>query len=406
MLLKPNKIQVMLLSVYMTVFLNTIGYAIIMQTIFKVLRNPSYGLVTLQHLQHGGQYFTPIALGFGSLGVIIGGFLIGELSDLLGRKQALITCAFLSTLSFTLMAFSMYEKLFLLLILGNILNGIASSSQSITQALVTDITVKIKKRAVRMSFDTFARVLALIFGPLMGQLLTNSKVVSWFNLTTPFIFGAIASSFSLLLVIFFLPENTSPIKTRSLRNTKFFFPLTKPIVILFLVTFSVQFSESQYIQYSYPFLSHFNFSWNTRALLHSLNSIYIGLGLIIVFPLLARKFSLKNILYFSLILMLIGMFVILFSNSTTIWLANFIWSMGIALYFPPLLSFLGDEIELANRGKVYCWNMALIGLAWLISGFTSVWLSHFYFNLPIIVSFLVIFLTTLIFPKKKDKSIN
>jgi len=361
--------------IYSCVFLNALGYTMIVMLIFKLIENPNYGFVSSAQLLHRGIYFSAVALGWGSLGAMIGGWITGPVADFLGRKLALLYCTALTTISFLVMAYAVIDHNILLLLIGNAINGLASNNQPVTQAFIADIKWPTPREcSVRMSYDTLARVLAMIAGPLMGQLLSRQ---AWgFNLSTPFVVSAVFAAATILLVWFFIPkdydQHLARIKPKKLSaNTGTLKPLT--LVALLCISFLVQFANAQFVQYLYPFLGHLHFSWNERVIFGSLGGVFVAIGLWILYPMLSKKISLTGIIAISLFGLTLAMFAMITHNRTILWLGNILWSIGVACYFPPLLAKLA-MINENFKGTIFCVNLSFIGFAWYLSGFTSVYL--------------------------------
>ncbi len=396
--------------IYSSVFLNAMGYAMTVQLIFKLLREPSYGFISSYALVHGGLYAAAFALGWGSIGAFLGGLSFGSLSDLIGRKYGLLLCTLLCCLSFCLMVAAIELGSLMLLLVGNFVNGIASANQSVTQAYIADIPWRDDRQcSVRMSFVTLAYAAAFVVGPLLGQFLINPHWVPWFRLSTPFITGALLTVLAFVLIAWFLPKDRfyrqpsvqlaySSAVTKMLVETG-----SQPqqqstcaLLLLFVISFLFQFVISQFAQYTFPFLASLGFNWNERALLGSFVGIITMVSFAFIYPLWVRYYPVHRILYLSGLLMLLGLIGISLSSSVGIWVWTIPWVIGMACYMPALLAVLNMNSHWRAKGLVYGVNIAMMSIAWYVTAFTGTALGQINNELPLYCNIAILVIVLMI----------
>ena len=142
-----------------------------------------------------------------------GAAILGDLSDQIGRKKSLIICLVGAFVSYLLTAFSVSLQSLTLLIIGRIIAGFTSGSQPIAQAAIIDLSTPDTK-ARNIGYILLTLSLGFVFGPLLGGILADKDLVSWFNFATPFYFAAIISFFNILLLWWlfnetFISKNTT-----------------------------------------------------------------------------------------------------------------------------------------------------------------------------------------------------
>ena len=176
-----------------------------------------------------------------------------------------------------------------------------------------------------------------------------------------------------------------------------------------LVFFLAQTSWAEFYQYFYIYLkNNFNFSQNNLAIYNALLGVYLIFGLLIIYPFLIRLVSFRRSVTLSLFLALIGAILIGWIHSPlSLWLGAIPLSLGIGLYFPSLLTLFSDHSSTTDQGWIMAVSMALLGIAWLITGFSAIFLSHITPHLPMQVMGGLLFLAMglMIFENFKKNSI-
>ncbi len=410
-----------LMTLYLAVFLNSFGYFITIPVLVNLIADPHAGILPAGLRSSVGDYIFSIVLGAGSLSHIICAPLLGRWSDLIGRKKVLIICTVFMLAGFLLPAISLILSSLTLFLLGNILNGIASINQPLAQAAITDISPNQKNKALRFSMDTIVICFAMVTGPVIGDVLSNKNLVSWFSNTTPFFAAAILACLALILIITVLPETNLQIKNINspdllyLRNKNFIsafldaFKLSPSLTRCLLVFFLAQTSWAEFYQYFYIYLkNNFNFSQNNLAIYNALLGVYLIFGLLIIYPFLIRLVSFRRSVTLSLFLAFIGAILIGWIHSPlSLWLGAIPLSLGIGMYFPSLLTLFSDHSSTTDQGWIMAVSMALLGIAWLITGFSAIFLSHITPHLPMQVMGGLLFLAMglMIFENFKKNSI-
>lgn len=389
MISKPK--WLILATLYLAVFLNSFGYFITIPVLVDLIANPHAAILSPETRHLLGNYIFSIVLGAGSLSHILCAPLFGRWSDQIGRKKVLILCTAFMLLGFILPAISLILSSLSLFLLGNILNGIASINQPLAQAAITDISPNVKNKAMRFSVDTVVICVAMVTGPLLGNVLSNPHYVTWFNNTTPFWAASILATIALILIMTVLPETHTTQQSRlSLNSHNTFrafldaFKLSPSLSRGLLVFLLAQTSWAQFYQYFFMYLKlDYQFSDNALAIYNALLGVYLIIGLLIIYPILIYFTSFRRSVSFSLFLALLGALLIGFVHTQlALWLGAIPLSLGIGLYFPSLLTLFSNQTEKSNQGWILAFSMSLIGIAWLITGFTAIALSHVSADFP------------------------
>lgn len=199
--------------VLFTIFVDLIGFGIIIPIIPQLLANPASEFFLLPKGQSIQQGY--ILLGFllasYSIAQFLGAPILGQLSDKYGRKKILAICLAGTSISYVVFAFGILTRNIPLLFLSRSFAGLTGGSISVAQASIADFTAP-QDRAKNFGLMGAAFGLGFIIGPYLGGKLSDPSFVSWFNPATPFWFAAILAFLNFLSLLFIFPETNKNIK--------------------------------------------------------------------------------------------------------------------------------------------------------------------------------------------------
>lgn len=196
-----------LLIIFITIFIDLLGFGIVIPILPDFLKNE-------------------LSISESSIGLTIGVFSLmqfvftpvwGSLSDVYGRKPILAISLFGNVISYLVMAlvFSGIINSFTVLVLSRVFAGIFSGNLSAAQSVISDITTR-EERSKGMGLMGAAFSLGFVFGPSLGGVLSYN-----FGYGVPIFLSSIFSltAFILCIVLFkeTLPED---IRKSNKRNFK------------------------------------------------------------------------------------------------------------------------------------------------------------------------------------------
>ena len=211
--------------IFFTILLNALGFGILIPVIPLLLADPS-----------SAYYMLPAGLTL-KQGYIIFGFLVaaysfmqfiatpvlGQFSDKYGRKKILAISLAGTLISYVIFAIGIVIKNIPLLFISRAIDGITGGNISVAQAVVADVTTP-QNRSKNFGIIGSAFGIGFIVGPFLGGILSDEKLVSWFNAAMPFWFAAFLSAINVMVVIaclsetFKLQKYKNIIWSQSLRN--------------------------------------------------------------------------------------------------------------------------------------------------------------------------------------------
>lgn len=308
------------------------------------------------------------------LGMFFGASLLGDVSDHCGRKKTLIICMLGIALGFLLMMLGTLIGWIALFLIGRLLTGLMAGAQPIAQASIVDIS-DAKSKALNMSFVTFAVIMGVAFGPMIGGLFADRNLFSVFGYYLPLVVFAIMAVIAALWIAFAFQETTQKVENKTaihwLRPFKNFTEGLRHrwIGALIWIFFIFQVGFSVYFQFMLVKLQkEFEFTVFTMGLFTGFLGINFMLALLVI---MKRVVHLIRIEYLSLVTMLgTGLAILIsayLSSLIAIWiLAIFVGMLDIIAYTAALTSF-SNATDASRQGWALGIATASMALAWLIS---------------------------------------
>lgn len=197
-----------LIPLYFIILIDNLGVSLIIPVLIPISYDADIGI-----MGSGGtstrDLFYGVAIGSYSLAMFFGAPLLGSLSDHFRRKKTLLLCLLGMALSYVLTIWGLMRQDVPLFVAGRIIGGLFSGSLPVAQAAILDVTPK-ERRVNSIGVIMFCVSSGYVVGPLIGGYLSDSALVSWFDLTTPFVFVAGITLLNLLVLLVAYREDAAP----------------------------------------------------------------------------------------------------------------------------------------------------------------------------------------------------
>lgn len=197
--MKSNRILPVL---FITLLLDMIGIGMLIPIIPSLFTDPSSHSFLLGGYSVSSRYVIAglVTAIFGFM-QFVASPILGELSDMYGRKKLLTIGVAVLAISQLLFATGIAFGSLLLLFVSRAIAGIAGANFSIAQAAIADVTLP-EDRARNFGLIGAAFGIGFILGPLLGGVLAGATG----NPSVPFVCAGILGIVNVLLVTFFLSE--------------------------------------------------------------------------------------------------------------------------------------------------------------------------------------------------------
>jgi len=276
---------------------------------------------------------------------------LGRLSDRIGRKPVITSMLVVSFFAYMLYAFATN---YWIALFARCVAGIGGGSLSAAQAYIADVTDK-SERAKGMGLIGTAFGVGFVLGPFIGGAL------SVYGFLVPNLAAAGFSLIAFFIAHFVLDESLQfrsdePRGKTSLFNIEGYIAAFSKretgalITIFFILTFSIANTYGTAPILGYRML---------KLTDSQIGYLFGVIGLITIFVqgyligVLTRKYEEKSLLYFGIIIMTIGLFLIPQSNSLLLLIIFFGFTMfGVAILSPVIFSLVSQAASPTEQGKV------------------------------------------------------
>jgi len=381
-----------LLAIVFTVFLDLLGYGIVIPVIAPLFLSASTGLFPVG---------TSEQIRLATMGLLIAMFplfqffsapVLGTLSDRFGRKKPLMLCILGTGFGYLLFGIGILTHQLWLLFLGRIIDGITGGNISIAMSAIADISTS-KSKPKNFGLIGMAFGVGFIIGPFLGGKLSDPELVSWFNFATPFWFAAILCLANLFVVARLFPETLKERITRkvslSTGFTNLYNAFTTPKVRgIFIVSFLVTFAFSLFTQFIQVFLLK-EYSWNQSRIgeYFAYIGVCVALAQVLLIGRVSARYRPGQVLSFSIFFLAISLFVTILPTAGWMMyaIAPFI-AVFNGLSTPNLTTVISDLAPASSQGEILGINQSVQAMAQAIPPIIGGLIVAQYHTYPIIAS--------------------
>jgi MFS family permease len=310
------------------------------------------------------------------IGEVIGSPILGDLSDLIGRRKVLLWGLIGSIFSLGLCAISLWNGWFLLFLAGQLLTGFFSGKQSMAQAAIAEIDTGTK--AQKLAFLSVLGGIAWIAGPYLGGYLLEEPFVALGGYIWPSILGCGIFVLTLLCTYFFFEDLYEP-QTNKVPLTKFIrgignlFSVTFRERVFFLFLMNLLGWYLVIVSISYFLIQKFDLSHSEVGIFNSYVALCFTFGGILGTTWVLHRYRAKKILFWMQILGAFGLFSLFGSEKVAeLWIYLAIPAITEALIYPAYQTMLSDQTHEKTQGKMFGLINAVNGVcqilaAWILA---------------------------------------
>lgn len=159
-------------SLCLVLFIDSFCIGCIMPALSDLLLNPEKSFLCIQTSRLLRHFYYNLAISLPTIFICIGALILGALSDLIGRKIALLIGLFGIAISCLFSAIGIKTHNIILFLIGRVLMGIMDGNEAVAQACMADLSDN-KGKAINMSYVSLAISLGFILGPLFSTILNR-----------------------------------------------------------------------------------------------------------------------------------------------------------------------------------------------------------------------------------------
>lgn len=300
-----------ILILFFTLLLDMIGFGMIIPIIPVLFTDASSPSFLLQGYSIASQYyFSGFIAALYGLMQFIAAPILGELSDVYGRKRLLIFGVAVLALSQIMFGFGVSVGSLAMIIVSRACGGLAGANFSVAQAAIADITEP-KDRAKNFGLIGAAFGAGFILGPLIGGFIADMFPHLG---AAPFLFAGVLGLVNVAMLALFLPE------THHVRSERQTITLWKGVRNIRQALGDADarpvFTANFFYQVGFAFftsfigillVSKFSFSASEIGVFFGIVGVWIMITQVIILRVLAKKYSERTILWVSLPLLAVGL---------------------------------------------------------------------------------------------------
>jgi len=231
------------IALLFVVFVDLLGQGLVFPIINALIMEPSSSFLpetasnASRHLNYG------LVIGIFFLLWFLGAPYISKLSDVIGRRNAILICLLGALAGYAITIIALYKSSLWLLILGRGITGFTAGNQPIAQAAMVDVSVDDADRARNMGYIITGVSFGLVGGPILGGVLSDPNLIGAdATLTLPFYAALALVLIAILLVVVFFKEPEHKHQPFAFRPTEIFqllwrvteYPLVMRLTAVFL----------------------------------------------------------------------------------------------------------------------------------------------------------------------------
>jgi DHA1 family tetracycline resistance protein-like MFS transporter len=198
-MIKKNRFS--LISIYLTFFVDNLGWAIVFPIFAPYFIDPNNVLFSPDVLLGTRTMILGFFLMAFSLGQFFGAPLIGEYADKHGRKKALAVTVFFTLIGMALSAWSMSRYDLNWLFVGRLITGVFAGNTSVCLSCISDLSEDEKIKIKRFGYLSTIAGLAFVLGAFAGGKMADKSINSSFSASVPLWLAAALSLVNFVFVL-------------------------------------------------------------------------------------------------------------------------------------------------------------------------------------------------------------
>lgn len=367
--MKPQHSKLLIASLLLIVFLDSIGWGIIYPVLSPILLHNTNHIFPATTSIDVRNFWYEAMIGFYMLCMFIASPLLGSLSDRFGRRSVLTLSMLGNAVGFCVCGLGVLHSSLLLLTVGRVVSGFTAGSLPIAQAAMMDISTP-EQKPKRLSFVTLANVTGFAVGPVIGALCLDWTSLGVFSFSLPLWLIACLALLGGILIFTTLPETfvgCNAVKINPLTGFVNLFKAFKQkatrrlclTFLFFMLSWAMFFSTVPL-----DLTEHFAFSSTVVGYFISFIAVFLGVGVIYIMPYLLKIARLQTIARYSFVSLLVGMLVFMLSSSEVVLWLSMIFTVAVPFAYIAIASLLSEAVTGNEQGMIMGVLGSLIAFTW------------------------------------------
>ncbi|MEM6762199.1 MAG: MFS transporter [Pseudomonadota bacterium] len=319
---------------------------------------------------------------------------MSQLSDLIGRKSAILVCLCGALFGYALTIAALYLESVPLLVLGRAITGLTAGNQPIAQAALIDGSVDEADRGRNMGYVITATSGGLLLGPLIGGVFSDPRILGSFaSLQLPFFVAlGLVGACIVCVTVFFkdLREERQPVRIRPLEVFDTLLRIRNHPTVLRLAAVMLLFHITNTLFYIF-IGNYLQSEFGIRTFGTSLVMLTIGVALALSSTFLVapaqKRFNKKTILYANFAVWFIATILVsVLPTAPLNFIPVFAFYFIFGISYPTFLSLFSLSVSDEEQGWVMGMTLAVFTLCGGVVSLFGSWLIATNLELPFYVA--------------------
>lgn len=360
-------------------FLDFMGIGLVFPMFASMLFDPQIPLLAPDTSEGVRGMWMGFLISLAPLTQFFGSPILGIISDQRGRKNVILLGLMCGLLGYLLAILGVYMYKLWLLFLYRLLFGISASTMTVVQAAIADMS-RVEEKPRRFALYNMALGFGFTIGPFLGGKLSDPSFFSWFNMSTPFVFGAIVTALNISFLHWKFRETRLVEKAARIDLFKGFRDVKKAIFhpilsVTFVSLFAFHFGWDYFFEFIPVYLKRFfDYTRGEVGTYYAYMGFMYALSTGLLIRPFVKRFKASRLLMFSMLTSSLYTFLGSFINHPFyFWFYIPLLNFFLALFFPVASTFISDQATDDSQGEVFgiyhsVESLALV-LSPLLSGF-------------------------------------
>lgn len=378
-----------ILPLFIVIFIGFVGYSLTITILTPLILEEGHRVLSSIPVTSDPTIVLGIVLAIYPIGQFFGAPIVGALSDRFGRRPVLLISLSITTLCFGGLGYAIHIHNLSLFVVISLIMGLAEANIATAQSAVADVSTE-ENRTRMFAYINLSASGAFVIGPLLGGVLADPDIVSWFSNSTPYwaVFIVLIGTVIFTFTVF---KETRPKEKRTeVSYTQAFTNLLRVfrpgrLRIIYLVNFLIYLSIFGFFR-AFPMylVEHFGMDVTTLAKYIAWNAVPVVIGSLWLTGYLSTLHKPRTIAIYSTLFF--GLFNLLFiipQSTTMLYFSLFLPGLALAVALPVSASMISLTAGEEAQGRALGNNLSLEVGAEVLSGLAAGFLAAYMIRLPI-----------------------
>ncbi len=379
---------VRILPLYIVIFIGFVGYSLTITILTPMVLEGGELLLRSVPFRANPTIILGTVLAIYPIGQFFGAPVLGALSDRFGRKPILVTSLTITTLCFGGLGYAISINNLSLFMLISLIMGLAEANIATAQSAVADVSTE-SNRTRMFAYINMSASGAFVVGPLLGGVLADPNLVSWFNNSTPYWAVFVVLIFAVLFTVFAFKETHPKAKRTEVSYGQAFANLLtvyKPgkLRIIYLVNFLIYLAVFGFFR-AFPMylVEQYDMDVTELATYIAWNAVPVVIGSLWLTGYLAKTLSTRSItILSSFFLGVFSLIMIIPQAEHMQYLSLFLPGLALAVALPASATLISLAAKEKEQGRALGNNLSIEVGAEVLSGLAAGFLAAYFIKLP------------------------